>query len=551
MSSNSSLDVQVTSTTNVFPSHPKDQPISTSLSIFDNASANLNLCAAIWFFSPPTGSVVPLSPSHFQETLSQTLNSYRQWCGRLSHNPPSAITGHTKGFGRLWATYNTPSDLGISFLLAESSKTLSDYLPNTSGRTSTMKIWNAHELCSSELLPTTGLAISTDTEAPNMIIQFTQFACGSTAIGIKLPHCLSDAMSMCQFAKDWARTSKAMINGDGPQTLTPVFNPQLLDSCAAGDIDAAEPDFEIQGKARELPQHRYDWYKPADEKPRPLVDLDSDTVPDFDVPATSVQWDTTQLRLPAGIDPIMVVSPSIPIPYYQWDTTAPNSLRVLHFSAQEVITIFSLINSSSQSTTPITKHDALLAHVWSRINASRQLPPGTTTYLHMTFGLRARTSPPLPNAFIGSPISHAAIASVIPYPSSPNTQNPSTLAQNIRNTLSLFTPDAVATILHDKAFEPFPTRLWTCCPGREHIIPTSWIHAGAYDVDFTGGETGRPCYVDALMPDVDGLVEIMEAPGAERYKEGGSWWSDGVDISIHLEATVMERLIADQSLFSV
>lgn len=50
------------------------------------------------------------------------------------------------------------------------------------------------------------------------------------------------------------------------------------------------------------------------------------------------------------------------------------------------------------------------------------------------------------------------------------------------------------------------------------------------------------------MPPLDGLVEIMEAPGKERKKEGGSWIDDGVDISVFLEAEVMERLLSDKTL---
>jgi hypothetical protein len=56
-------------------------------------------------------------------------------------------------------------------------------------------------------------------------------------------------------------------------------------------------------------------------------------------------------------------------------------------------------------------------------------------------------------------------------------------------------------------------------------------------------------YVEALMPSYDGIVEVMEAPGRERYKEGQRWWSDGVDVSIYLEAKAMERLLMDEGLW--
>lgn len=115
--------------------------------------------------------------------------------------------------------------------------------------------------------------------------------------------------------------------------------------------------------------------------------------------------------------------------------------------------------------------------------------------------------------------------------------------------ISKFIPDAIAAILHDKAFEHAPQRLWAACLGREHVLLTTWVYSGVYEVDFVGGDAGRPSYVEALMPDCDGLVEVMEAPGMERFKEGGKWWDDGVDVSIYLEAKAMGRLIVDEKLW--
>ena len=51
------------------------------------------------------------------------------------------------------------------------------------------------------------------------------------------------------------------------------------------------------------------------------------------------------------------------------------------------------------------------------------------------------------------------------------------------------------------------------------------------------------------MPVIDGLVEVMEAPGKEKTKDGGSWFDDGVDVNVFLEAGAMERLLADNALW--
>lgn len=51
------------------------------------------------------------------------------------------------------------------------------------------------------------------------------------------------------------------------------------------------------------------------------------------------------------------------------------------------------------------------------------------------------------------------------------------------------------------------------------------------------------------MPPLDGLVEIMEAPGEAKGKEGGGWIDDGIDVSLFLEAEAMDRLLADKKLW--
>lgn len=41
----------------------------------------------------------------------------------------------------------------------------------------------------------------------------------------------------------------------------PVFDPPRLDSHATGDIDAAALDPDICAVVRDLPLHRYDWWR--------------------------------------------------------------------------------------------------------------------------------------------------------------------------------------------------------------------------------------------------------------------------------------------------
>jgi hypothetical protein len=117
----------------------------------------------------------------------------------------------------------------------------------------------------------------------------------------------------------------------------------------------------------------------------------------------------------------------------------------------------------------------------------------------------------------------------------------------IRKTLAIFTPEAMANHLHDVAFEVAPQRLWRACLGREHVLLTTWVYAGVYEVDFGGG---GPRYVEAVMPSCDGLVEVMEAGDVRREDGGrGDWISEGVDVSVYLEAEAMKRLLLDGDLW--
>jgi hypothetical protein len=358
MFTNNSFDVQVMSSTNIFPESTQGVGIFVPLSIFDNASAGFARCAAAWFYDPPSSPASALSASHLQVSLSKTLNNY----GRLSYATPKPNGSHNNRYQRIWVTYNIPTDIGIPFVTAKSPKTLAEFLSSISTRRASLKAWDASQLPAAELLPKSKLSISEAKDAPNVIIQFTTFACGSTAVAIEITHCFADAVSLSRFAKDWSHMSRCMLRNEHIPALTPIFDPQRLDSFAAGDIDKFPPDTSIVTKARSLPQHRYDWHLQVKGQP----------------------WST---HTPADFDTSLTLSPSTPIPWHQWDTKATVSHRVLHFSPQEIQNIYSLATPSFVIPFKISKHDALLAHIWSHITLARQIPENTVVYLDMTFGL--------------------------------------------------------------------------------------------------------------------------------------------------------------------
>ena len=501
------LDIKVQSTRIVYPSiRITTLATTTPLSILDNNSANFARCAAIWYYPPPPLNSSSFTYVHLTTALSHTLNSYRPWCGRLSYTPASELTAYgpqNTRYQRIHVSYNTPDDLGVPFTIASSPYALNTFLPSLSTRRTTQKAWNGTQLPSSTLIPSTKLSISTDPNAPNLVIQLTTFSCGSIAIGISITHCLADAISLSKFANDWAFTSRSLLaspNTLPPElNLAPIFDPQKLDAHSAGSIDSI-PDPEIQKTARELPCHRYDWYIPVPTQPWP-----SPKPADFKATLRALDVE---------------LSPSSPIPWEQWDTKARVEHRLLHFSKEEILRIYEDATATAtvkgrqegekvQEKEKVSKHDALLAHLWSLIISARRLPANTTSYLDLTIGVRARVDPPLPDSFLGSPICHVAIPSTSSVSKEVEKkgygngrgggEDVDVLARRIREYLGRFGTEEISWILHDRASEIAPQRLWGACLGREHVLLTTWVRAGVYDVRFWNGEGGRPLWVEAVV----------------------------------------------------
>lgn len=508
------LEVEIISSSQIFPEFKEDILTITPLSIIDSTVSYFARCAGIWFYDSPSNGRPALSANDLKHSLSKTLNSYRPWCGRLSYVIPIPNGGHTKRYRRVQITYNASTDLGVTFVEATSPKILSEFVPSVDDRKKADRSWDPSQIPSEELLPTTSMALSNGNpppDAPNVIVQITTFACGSTSIGIGLAHGLADAQSMCTFAKDWASMNKAICSKTALPSLRPVFDPQLLDAAAAGDIDAEEADARLVEEARNLPQHRFDWYKEVPGQPWPVT-------------------------TPGDLDKSVVLSPSDPIPWGDWDTDAVEAGRTLHFTSTQIQQIYD--QAKSDSISKISKHDALLAHMWLRINHARELPSQTTTYLDLTMGLRPRFS--LPQNLLGSPI----MITAIPWTITETFPTLASLASSIRKTLQKFTPSSIGACLHDAAFEVSPQRLWRAFLGEKHVLQTSWIQSGFQDVDFVGGGGPKLRYVQPEMGG-DGLLLVMEALGEGR----GHWSVNGVDVHIYLEESTIKRLLEDPLLW--
>ncbi|KAK2616091.1 hypothetical protein N8I77_002800 [Diaporthe amygdali] len=300
--------------------------------------------------------------------------------------------------------------------------------------------------------------------------------------------------------------------------LKPIFKPKLLDQHARLTGNT-EPNAKLIKLARSLPLHRYDWWA-AD-------------APGYPTWATA----STNATKPENLDQIKL-SPSAFPPWPTWDVTAPIEHVQIRFGANEVANLKQAAQAAiphhQRNSPPISRFDALLAHLWILINRARQHQETQEgIYMNITLGLRNRIRPPLPDTFTGSPvlvghISHRGLDTC-------SAEDLGTIALSIRNMVSQFTPEAVTAYLHDAAHEVSPQRLWQSFLGHNHVLATSWTRLGVYELDFCGT---RPVYVQDSMPRVDGMLQVIDVgEGAKDF-----------DISLSLESEAMRRFLGDELL---
>ncbi|KKY23573.1 putative transferase family protein [Phaeomoniella chlamydospora] len=541
------FDIHIISSERIFPNNRSLTPSTVALSIVDAAVANYSPTGAIWFFDHVPGGHCDYS-RHLRASLQTVLDNYQQWTGELhwsNYEPDS--NDHTKRFQRLCLTWGTKSDPGTEFVTASVSETLASIVPHWRYRSRSLKAWDHTNVRLDGLLPRATLALrhlKITPNAPALAVQVTTFSCQGIAIGIQMSHPLGDAMTLATFVRDWTAISKAMLATEPLPIMTRDFDPQQIDRSAAGDIDGHAPDPDLMNISRNLPYLRYDhWSKPSQTSWPDLITAD-------DLASHNAKYP---------------YSPGTPVPWSQWDLSCPCAAYILHFSGDEIQEIWEAAQGNSSSTSPtVSRHDALLAHLWQLINRSRLLRnPSTPVHLLPSLGLRTRLSPPLPATFLGSPI----LMTDITLPATAVCTSPlSTIAQTISSVQRQFTADTIPALLHDMIYADCPQRIWMGCLGTEYTMATSWVHLGVYEMDFGLG-MGRPRYVEAVLIALDGLVQIMELgdddphdqqvtpedngvliPEPKKTKNKKHWSHEGVDVSLALAKQAMERLLKDPLL---
>lgn len=501
------------------PASRPQSATSTVLSILDATVVRFAPTGAIWIFDhdKPAEMVGCL-----KDSFIKTLNAFPHWAGQLQWATVRENGSHTERSHRPMITYGLDSDPGVEWNIVQLDSSPASIAPEPALRASN-ELWIESFPQSSLMMSSTKLALydlETFQGLPSMIVQVTLLGSSGFAVAAKMAHPLSDAHALVLFMRRWASICR---DGLTKQDLTkdlayPIFEPSLLDSRAAGNIDSQDGNPELVSKARSLPMHRHDWW---------------DTTAGH--PATLGQSTINSKPKDAALLQKAMMSPAYPPPWESWIISNPVTTSIIHFTGDE---LERLKKSATGTTAKVSRLDALLAHVWAGINRARLplMKSDDEVFLDFTLGIRARVSPSLPDTFVGSPLVLTHISSPIGNVAASDPKIGS-IASEIRTCLDRFTPEAVAAILHEEAHEVAPQRLWRAFLGRKHTLATSWARLGVYDIDFVGNGL-RPRYVHAIMVAMDGLLCVMDSGMVDG----------GLDISLCLESETMERFLKDDKL---
>ncbi|OAQ58686.1 transferase family protein [Pochonia chlamydosporia 170] len=506
-----SPNIVVTGSVRSHPRHAKTVPQAVPLSLLDATTANFALTNAIWLFQRPQLSRsegFDLS-KHLCDALSVNLDAYPQWTGRIKAiqtvdgQSPEATRDfppHARRFGRLYVQFGDEEDPGVDFITATSPCTVDELHP--ADRVDSQPLWDGHKIGLNSFISAADIATpfgadeqgEDGLQMPLMAIQLTNLACGGFVL------------------TDWANISRMVISGLDEPVAQSVFDPSKLDNLAAGDINSQDPSPEVLAHTKELPLHRYDWWLSAATCPFPMP-------------------------IPEPFRKENLESAGAMMPWSEWD--------------KQIEFLWAEINKDSAQS--FSQHDAILAHIWSCIARARKLG-GDAGPIHCDLVYGVRPALGLGNSFIGSPIIMMNVemaATEVGGVQKAASLQP--IASRIRETIAQFAqPEPIAHHLHSVAYEKSPQRLWQAFLGQRHILVKSWARAGVYDVDFGFDAVLR--YVDGVVPYMDGNVVIKEAPPRLRNSGGGTelkspeWTDHGVDVTIHICAEDMKRLLEDPLL---
>ena len=533
------MSVLILSRQRIFPLPEQNlshQPHCKALSIVDQTLSGGPLAGCVWLYDHiPTATTTTTTaaahdPTLLTTSLRHTLSHYSFFTGQLEPRPSNPHGDHTERLGCLQLRWGEATDPGAELVVARAGVSVGEVVPSFVERAERWGgVWINRTWAKAELFSTTQLATTGGEHEgqPCMSVQLTQFACGGLAISARWPHTLCDMTAIMTFMRNWATVHRTLLAGNDPTTAIPPdcaprFEPELVDSCAAGDVtDHSKPvDQALLELVAALPRANWDWWATSEEGcPAPMQA--STRIPS--------QF-TAQQCEPFG-EPAMWLK--------SWDLTQPAHTCLIDFSRQELDAMLHEARTGQQqahgTAARVSVNDVVLAHIGSEICKARLMQQDNEpVHLTLALNLRPRLTPPLPTSYVGSPIDGCLITHTghqwctTPLPH---------LASSIRRAVSAFTPQAVGALLCDMGRELTPHRRLTWCVGR-HLCSGSWEREGVNELEFGGGVGVRMAQYGP-GPDMEGVIHTMKP----RREDG-----DGITVLVVQRAEVLQRLVDSPTL---
>ncbi|XP_057431636.1 BAHD acyltransferase BIA1-like [Lotus japonicus] len=182
------------------PSTPTLSHLKTfKLSLLDQLSPDIHGNITFFFNNSHSHSQFSTNSQLLQTSLSQTLTLFYPLAGRL-HHPATAINCN---------------DHGAFFIEAQTTTTLSDLLTNP------------HFNTLESLIPSTDEETVAMSNGSMLLIRFTLFGCGGTAVSISLTHKIADFSALITLLKTWTAVCGGATELPAPElTAGAVLFPQ-------------------------------------------------------------------------------------------------------------------------------------------------------------------------------------------------------------------------------------------------------------------------------------------------------------------------------------
>jgi hypothetical protein len=356
-------------------------------------------------------------------------------------------------------------------------------------------------------------------------------------VAVGIVHPIADAQTIVRFTHNWANTHRAMSAGKFIPHIEKIFDPARVERHAADGVNANEPDPKIIAKARQLPIHHFDWWASTEGCPTPFIQ---------------------RARVPDAIKESKIEFPALgaTIPWPDWNLTAPISRMILHFTADEINSMYKAASEHVPVGVHLSRLDVLQAHLWIMLISARNLSISSTemshdssdstlqnmsgngeipspihdeheepkVYFTMPLNFRARLG--LPPELTGTPailvhacaplklfpkidssgalsesgqeisadILQTGISNTNQHSNRPTYKLLATLATIIRSSITAINAQTIPYYLYDIAHQIDTQRYWQIFPGKYHVAATAWNHHRIYEVDFVGNHSTTETY---------------------------------------------------------